>query len=164
MSYYRTFIRKYCWLTNTSGHPDSWIPLDRAQEHNVRDVKHTYAAIGPFATWEYVGKISASIPCQRKVKDHVERSINRAYRGKSHTSPAKEADVARLQAVYRDAAAHVPDPNRKPLTSNDVFEDIVGSGSHDILTGEHKPFKRWSQNRLRRRTVVEEDWSDSDSD
>ncbi|KAI0756508.1 hypothetical protein C8Q80DRAFT_1051872, partial [Daedaleopsis nitida] len=102
----KAYMRKYCWLTNTSGHDDAWIPLDRAQEHNVRDIKQTYAAMGPFATWEYVGKISASIPCQRKVKDHVERSINHSYRGKSHTSPEKEHDIAQLQATYRDTRAH----------------------------------------------------------
>ncbi|KAI0715509.1 hypothetical protein C8T65DRAFT_771413, partial [Cerioporus squamosus] len=160
----KTFITKYCWLTNTSGHQNSWIPIDRAQEHNVRDIKYTFAAMGPFASWEYIRKISASIPCQRKVKDHVEQTINNLYRGKSHTSPSKEADVAKLQAVYRDARAHVADEARKPLSDKDVFVDVVKAGSDSLLGGTSKAFKRWASKRLRRYPGVEEWDSDSETE
>ncbi|KAI0717717.1 hypothetical protein C8T65DRAFT_518477, partial [Cerioporus squamosus] len=67
----KTFIRKYCWLVNTGKRKNSWIGFDRAQEHNVGDNKYTFAAMGPFATWDYLTKTSPSIPCQRDVKDHV---------------------------------------------------------------------------------------------
>ncbi|KAI0670267.1 hypothetical protein C8Q78DRAFT_1154033 [Trametes maxima] len=53
--------------------------------------------MGPFATWEYFGKTSASVPAQRRVKDHVEREVNHSYKGKSHTSPNEEKDIMKLQ-------------------------------------------------------------------
>jgi hypothetical protein len=89
----RTFILNHCWLANTTGKPNSFLPIDLVQEHNVRDIKvsfflfvlfyprthnsqHTFSVVGPYADWDYIGQTSASIPCQRKVKDHVEDSIN----------------------------------------------------------------------------------------
>ncbi|KAI0634747.1 hypothetical protein C8Q77DRAFT_1156148 [Trametes polyzona] len=41
----KNHIRTYCWLTNTGGHEDSYIPVDQAEEYNVCDVKYTFAAI-----------------------------------------------------------------------------------------------------------------------
>ena len=35
----RTFILSYCWLVNTTGRPDKFLPIDLLQEHNVRDIK-----------------------------------------------------------------------------------------------------------------------------
>jgi len=78
-----------------------------------RPFKHTFASIGPYAAWENIGKISASIPCQRKVKDHIEDEINHFHRGKSHTSPDKEKDVQQLQAAYHNGNVHVLEKGRK---------------------------------------------------
>ena len=36
---YRTYIIKYCWLANTTGRRDGFLPIDLLQEHNVRDIK-----------------------------------------------------------------------------------------------------------------------------
>ncbi|KAI0694460.1 hypothetical protein BC835DRAFT_1306326 [Cytidiella melzeri] len=72
----RSFIMQYCWLANTTGRPGQFLAFDMLQEHNIRDIKHTCAVHGPFATWEYIKKISASIPIQHKIKDHVEAEIN----------------------------------------------------------------------------------------
>ncbi|KAH9965469.1 hypothetical protein BC827DRAFT_1153743 [Russula dissimulans] len=70
------FVVCYCWLANMTGRDDCFLPIDLLQEHNIRDIKHTFTSIGPFATWEYIRKTSMSIPCQRCVKDHVEREVN----------------------------------------------------------------------------------------
>ncbi|KAL1939184.1 hypothetical protein VTO73DRAFT_10225 [Trametes versicolor] len=157
----KNFIRKHCWLTNTSGHQNSFIPIDRAQEHNVCAIKSTYAATGPFATWEYLGKTSASIPVQRLVKDHVERQINHGYRGKSHTSPLAEKDICKLHAAYKAAHIYGPQFSRRKLESQDRFVDVMKLGSEAVLSG--KAFKGWSKGRLAQRRVVEEDWNEADA-
>jgi hypothetical protein len=53
-------------------------------------VQHTFAAKGPYVDWDYIGETSASIPCQRKVKDHVESDLNHFLRGKLHSSPKRK--------------------------------------------------------------------------
>lgn len=35
----RNFIRKHCWLTNRTGQPNNFLPLDQVQENNVGDIK-----------------------------------------------------------------------------------------------------------------------------
>ena len=35
----RSFIVQYCWLVNTTGKSDRFLPIDLLQEHNVRDIK-----------------------------------------------------------------------------------------------------------------------------
>lgn len=158
---FRTYIRKYCWLTNTGGHQNSFIPIDRAQEHNVLAVKHTFSASGPFSTWDYLGRTSASIPAQRRVKDHVEREVNHGYRGKSHTHPREDADIAKLQSIYQDARIHTPLATRHKLESTDRFLEVMRVGAEAVLSG--KAFKGWAKTRLAERRVAEEIWDDGDS-
>lgn len=141
----REFIRKYCWLINPDGNPNAWYPIDELQEHNVRDIKVIFAILGPFATWEYIQKISASIPCQRKVKNHVEMQINHYQRGKSHTSPNHTEDVKRLQNAYKESALHVYHAGRLH-ESKDKVPDYVGMGSQ--MQKLIQVMKRWSSNRL----------------
>jgi hypothetical protein len=56
--------------------------------------------IGPNAQWEYIRQISALIPGQQRIKDHILHTINHFGCGKSHTSPEKEEDVQCLQMSY----------------------------------------------------------------
>ncbi|KAI0692067.1 hypothetical protein C8T65DRAFT_745287 [Cerioporus squamosus] len=155
----KEFIRKYCWLVNTGKRPDSWIPYDRAQEHNVGDIKYTFTAMGPSASWDYLEKTSASIPCQRNVKDHVEHEINHGARGKSHTSPAKEKDVSRLQEKYHEVDAHVAVPARC-LASKDKAKDVMWRGTQASMNG--RAYRRWAKQRVQRREFKPEDdnWID----
>jgi hypothetical protein len=158
---------------NTTGKPDGFLPIDLLQEHNVRDIKvrtsgiqsidthlfvfqYTFAVTGPYAEWEYIGKISASIPCQRKVKDHVERDINHFERGKSHTAPDKEEDVARLQSSYQLSEIHVKKAVRK-LDTRDKVANYMANGSEG--TRLIKTRDRWLQNRIREWSS-EEDWNE----
>ena len=141
----REYVVRYCWLVNTTGKPDGFLPIDLLQEHNVRDIKvctppiqsqktkssafhYTFAVTGPYAEWDYIGKISASIPCQRKVKDHVER----------HTAPDKEEDVARLQASYNLSQIHTKKVGRR-LHKRDKAADFIALGSEG--TRLRKPWR-----------------------
>ena len=100
-----------------------------------------FAALGPHVSWDYIGKISASIPCQRKVKDHIEQSINKFCQGKSHTSPSKE-DVMRLQSSYCDSKVHQKIQGRK-LDSKYKTKDYVSHG----MQGQSlmQAINRWSE-------------------
>src|SRR6266852_7863463 len=108
-------------------------------------MQYTFAASGPNVNWDYIGEISASIPCQRKVKDHVERTLNHFCRGKSHTSPGKEEDVAQLQASYRDSKIHQKIQGRK-LDPKNKFEDYLTHGTQQTIVNV---IGRWSENRVR---------------
>ena len=92
------------------------------QEHNIRDIKvrltvhclilstdilyrylqQLFAAHGPYSWWDYIKRISASIPTQRKVKEHVEAHFNHFRRGRSHTTPKWEDDVVDLYKAYHN--------------------------------------------------------------
>jgi len=111
--------------------------------------------LGQYAEWEYIGKTSASIPCQRKVKDQVESEINHFRRGKSHTSPGKEEDVARLQASYRNSGIHINRPGRR-LDAKDKVPDFMAIGSETSLL---KTMEKWLANRVSEWSS-EEDWTD----
>jgi len=36
------FVMCYCWLTNTTGRKDCFLPIDLLQEHNIWDIKACY--------------------------------------------------------------------------------------------------------------------------
>ncbi|KAI0283764.1 hypothetical protein BC826DRAFT_1127316 [Russula brevipes] len=119
------YVCRYCWLINTTGQPGAFELIDMLQEHNIRDIKYTFASSGPYADWDYIGETSASIPCQRSVKDHVEAGLNHYWRRKSHTSP--EEDIARLQASYGASKVHCKVPGRK-VESRNAVKDYINLG------------------------------------
>lgn len=165
---------RYCWLANTTGHPDGFLPFDEVQEHNVCGIKvcstlslttldnkpcnqHTFVAIGPNATWDYIKKISAAIPTLRKIKDHVEADINHYRRGKRHTNPASEEDIAKLQAMYANSKLHVNDPRaQRRLPEKDRIEDFVMQGSD--YSKLSTAIRNWAANRTIDRATTE-DWT-----
>ncbi|EKM48930.1 uncharacterized protein PHACADRAFT_214588 [Phanerochaete carnosa HHB-10118-sp] len=152
----KVWVLKYCWLGNTTGRPGCFSPFDLIQEHNIRDIKHIFAVFGPYATWEYIKKISAAIPTMRKVKDHVEADINHFRRGKTHTKPAKEIDVAKLQQAYAASKIHVFDPTR-PRLDIECLTDYLQQGSNPTLL--RKTINRWTARRVTARST-EQDWTD----
>lgn len=111
-----------------------------------------------------IRNISASIPAQRKVKDHVEAEINHFLRGKAHTSPDAEEDMKILQTAYRSNEIHKFQQGRK-LNANDKVKDYLAIGSE--RTKLKGVIERWVANRAPRCETTE-DWcaynSDSDSE
>ena len=69
------------------------IVLYRNERLMTHVLQVTFAVHGPYASWGYIKKISASIPAQRKLKNHIEREFNHLHRGKSHTTPKHEKEV-----------------------------------------------------------------------
>lgn len=101
--------------------------------------------IGPFATWEYIRKMSSSIPCQRKVKDHLEAEINASPGGKSHSSADIEEDIKNLQATYQKDAIHSFKPGQK-LAAKDKVKDYMAIGGEG--TKLKKVITCWVANQL----------------
>ncbi len=111
---------------------------------------------GPNTSWEYIKKISASIPTQRKVKDHVETEFNHFRRGKSHTSPQSEKDVSRLQASYKASKIHTYTPDRHLETSRQAKDSLSRGSEPEKLEGT---IDRWAARRLTARSK-QEIWED----
>ncbi|TFY51054.1 hypothetical protein EVJ58_g10762 [Rhodofomes roseus] len=125
----KDYVMKYCWLANTTGRPDSFLPFDQLQEHNVRDLKYTFESLGPHATWELLGRMSAAIPCLRQLKDHIEAQFNHYFRGKSHTTPAAEDDITKLSQAFHDSKVHLHVPGR---IAKNKLANFVGDGCDTI--------------------------------
>jgi hypothetical protein len=145
MACFRDYITHHCWLANTTGRRESFLPIDLLQEHNIRDIKHVFASIGPFAMWDFIRKMSSSIPCQRKIKDHVEAEVNAFRRGKSHTNPDAEEDIRNLQAAYQKESIHSFKSGRK-LAARDKVKDYMATGGEG--TKMKKVINRWLSSRL----------------
>lgn len=89
--------------------------------------------------------MSGSIPCQQRVKDHVEAEVNHFLRGKSHTSPDAEKDIRNLQAAYKKDSIHSFNAGRK-LAARDKVKDYIAVGVEG--TKLKKVIQRWVSNRL----------------
>ncbi|KAI0092038.1 hypothetical protein BDY19DRAFT_990785 [Irpex rosettiformis] len=131
------------------------------QEHNIRDIKYLFAAHGPYASWDYIKKISASIPTQRKVKDHIEAEFNHFRRGKAHTTPTWESDVTNLQAAYHKGRVHVYQTFRPYKVSTSPPDFIAIGSSQEKL---HGLISRWSANRVSVKSTLEEYHDDQEQE
>lgn len=89
--------------------------------------------------------MSGSIPCQRKVKDHVEAEVNSFLRGKSHSSPDAEEDIRNLQAAYHKDSIHSFTAGRK-LAAKDKVKDYMALSVEG--TKLKNVISRWVSNRL----------------
>ncbi|KAI0708348.1 hypothetical protein C8Q76DRAFT_814709 [Earliella scabrosa] len=150
---FRTYIRRYCWLLNRTGKRDGFFPVDLGQEHNIRDIKVTWRSFGPGATFGYIQKISPAITIFRAVREGIRSQFPSLLgRGKRHGSPAKDADVARLTAMYMNSKVHHHIPNRTMKTSGmDIARDVVSIGA-DRLVAEGTIEKWWSERSFERST------------
>jgi hypothetical protein len=84
----------------------------------------------------------------------VEQSLNHFCRGKSHTSPGKEEDVARLQASYSALRIHQKIQGRK-LDPKNKAKDYLAHGTQDQAIVH--VMGRWLENRVRERST-EDNW------
>ena len=69
------------------------IVLYRNERLMTHVLQVTFAVHGPYASWGYIKTISASIPAQRKLKDHIKREFAHFCRWKSHTTPKHEKEA-----------------------------------------------------------------------
>ncbi|KAI0056259.1 hypothetical protein BV25DRAFT_1872872 [Artomyces pyxidatus] len=147
----RDHIRTRGWLVNMKGHGDSFLPIDLAQEHNVKDIKVTYRSQGPNAGWDLLFKRGPAIPKIRMVRAHFEHLFPSLKRGISHTSPQKEKDVEKLEQIYTEAKVHVYKKGRKAGPKDGVV-DTITDGWVYVTT---KMLKKWASRRIYPRTKTE---------
>lgn len=155
---FRDFILNNCLLANTTGREEGFLPFDQLMEHVIRDIKCQFAAIGPFSSWEYIGRTSPAIPTQRKVKDHVEAQVNHFRRGKRHTTPEKDGDVARLQAAYKTSRVH--ENLRRRLSKENTAANVIAAGSEGKRL--KKAINTWMEQRVDPRSTKDL-WSNSET-
>ncbi|KAI0054416.1 hypothetical protein BV25DRAFT_1922704 [Artomyces pyxidatus] len=141
----RNYIRTRGWLVNMKGQSDSFLPIDMAQEHNVKDIKVTYRSQGPNAGWDLLYKRGPAIPKVRMVRAHFERLFPSLKRGESHTSPQKETDVDKLEQIYTEAKVHIFKKGRKAAVERDVVKDTVTDGWKYATT---KLMPKWASRRV----------------
>ncbi|KAJ7061721.1 hypothetical protein C8F01DRAFT_1210264 [Mycena amicta] len=61
-TFFREHVREFCWVMSSTGRPDSYLPFDLAQEHNIADIKVNFRTHSPNTTFDYIGGISPAIP------------------------------------------------------------------------------------------------------
>jgi hypothetical protein len=119
--------------------------------HYTQDI---FAAQGPNATWDYVGKISPAIPTLCAVKDHVEATINPYFRYKKHTTPDAEKDIAGLAEHFTVFRQHVKRPRQQDVT----IQDYARKGS--VKTTYTKYLEIFHKKRTLVTRSTEDRWQD----
>lgn len=135
------YVREHCWLLNTKGGPDNFLPYDLAVEHTVKDVK-TSRSKGPCVNWPLMKERSPAIPTLRALSLHMECEFRTISRGTSHTSPSHEKDVSLLAQHY--IASKVYYNKKRHLPEDDRVDDYVADGFNDAAT---KVLPRWIERR-----------------
>ncbi|KAJ7199866.1 hypothetical protein GGX14DRAFT_401147 [Mycena pura] len=88
------FVRENCWVINNTGGSKNHMPIDEAQEMNIKDIKVTYRSEGPKIDWEYLKKLHPAIHVIRAVNAHMETEFKTRVRGSKHTVVLKGDKLA----------------------------------------------------------------------
>ncbi|KAJ7670870.1 hypothetical protein DFH06DRAFT_1370098 [Mycena polygramma] len=135
----RDFIRNHCWLLNNTGRRAGHMPIDEAQEMNIKDIKAFFL-----------------------FHAHMETEFKTRVRGWKHTIPKKEKDVQGLQKWYRASNTHRFTPGRKIKSRSDSDRptDVVTAGFVGLQTNE--TLANWIDSRAIER-ATHQDWDSEDS-
>ncbi|KAF8064098.1 hypothetical protein FPV67DRAFT_1420267 [Lyophyllum atratum] len=156
----RYFVRHHCWVMNFSGKPTDWCAVDKAQEHNIKDIKVTYRSEGPNIKWEYLKKLHPAIHVIRAVTAHIETEFGTLTRGKKHTVPKREKDVSGLHKSYRTSGYHTKCLTGRKIRKEDKAEDLILEGSLKVQRGT--VLKKWVDGRTFKRSKVER-WGEDEA-
>ena len=148
----REYILNHCWLINFDGKCDTFLPIDMAQEHNIRDIKDTYCPAGPNSDWAYLKKISPAIPAIKAIAAHVKFQSGAITRGRKHKSPNAYKDIQLLERSYIESEVHV---NTIGHVFNDkkARKDLLMEGMKDVQV--NKVPEKWNLNRNYKRLRTE---------
>lgn len=155
------FVRHHCWLVNFSGKPHVWCAIDKAQEMNIKDIKVTYRSEGPNIKWSYLYKLHPAIPIIRIVIDFMEREFGTLVRGKKHTVPSKEKDIAKLRKSYSDSRIHENQPGRCFHSKKDKAANYTSLGALKLTTTGR--LEKWREARNFERSQME-DWAETENE
>ncbi|KAJ7272390.1 hypothetical protein C8J57DRAFT_1599607 [Mycena rebaudengoi] len=155
------FIRNNCWVINQTTKPDGFLPVDQAQEHNIKDIKVTHRSQGPNIDWKYLKKLHPAIHVIKSVATYMESEFNTASRGKKHKVPKKELDLTGMQKWLGDSKATKTIRARKMGSKVDQPKNYPGMGQLNLQLKTR--MQRWVENRNFPR-ATSENWAEySDS-
>jgi hypothetical protein len=130
-------------------------PVDKGQEHNIKDIKVTYRSEGPNIKWAFLKKLHPAIPVIRALTLHIEEEFGTLTRGKRHTVPKKELDVQKLQESYRLSDYHKYHRGRDINSKKDQAADYTTKGCLKLQRG--KFLRKWVELRTFER-ATRENW------
>ncbi|KAJ7278639.1 hypothetical protein C8J57DRAFT_1502482 [Mycena rebaudengoi] len=148
------FIRNHCWVLNQTPKPDTFLPVDMAQEHNIKDIK------APMLTGS-LKKLHPAIHIIKLVATYMESEFNTAIRGKKHKPPKREPDVQEMQKWQRDSKANKTVHWRKVGDKKDKVKNYIGNGQANLQLKNR--MERWADNRRHPRATTE-NWAEYSED
>jgi hypothetical protein len=142
-------------------------PVDKGQEHNIKDIKITYRSEGPNINWGYLKKLHPAIHVIWTLTLHMEQEFRTLTRGKKHSTPKKDADVEKLQKAYRASGYHRYQRGRTINSKKDRAADYATKGCLKLQRG--KIIGKWHELRSYERATTEHwnsllDGEDSEED
>ncbi|KAJ7260768.1 hypothetical protein C8J57DRAFT_1072247 [Mycena rebaudengoi] len=157
------FVRDNCWVINNAGRRAGFMPVDEAQEMNIKDIKVTHRSEGPNIDWKYLKKLHPAIHVIRSVSAHMESEFKTRVRGWIHTKPKKEHDLGDIQKWYGASNLPATVRGRKIQSTSDADrpKDINTKGFIDMQTG--KVLENWAEGRTIERSTVQ-DWNSVDTE
>ncbi|EJF56026.1 hypothetical protein DICSQDRAFT_72264 [Dichomitus squalens LYAD-421 SS1] len=140
------------------GGEEDWTAIDLAIERTVQDVKVTYRPRGPHQSWELMKQRAPAIPTLRVLDDDISRQFRTIYRGTTHTTPAKDADVRLLDEHYNSARLHIYTPGRRTTNTADKVREFVSNGFHIANT---KIIPKWHTRRAAYERASSQIWPEN---
>ncbi|KLO05451.1 hypothetical protein SCHPADRAFT_839364 [Schizopora paradoxa] len=148
-------VTDFCWLGNFKGKRDTHVPLDMAQEHNIKDIKSTFRPDGPSNKWRQFREWGPAIAYLRRQNDSMEGFFSTRSRGRKHGIPSAEKDIKKLVDSYISSRVYDSIPKRA-FEEVDTARDLVTDGFVNMQLGT--TIKKWAERRnFKRRTDEEYD-------
>ncbi|KAE9387375.1 hypothetical protein BT96DRAFT_1080381 [Gymnopus androsaceus JB14] len=132
------------WLLNPSGHPNSWVEVDLAQEHMNFWIKSYYKAHGSNASWEWLQVIGPCVQALRHITAMMKHALGVDI-GTNHSSPDLQNDIAELMQsldehnVYRIIPGRVTDEDDPPVP------DVISVGLQALTDSTANPLNEYNK-------------------
>ncbi|KAJ7247717.1 hypothetical protein C8J57DRAFT_1080662, partial [Mycena rebaudengoi] len=126
--------------------PDTFLPVDMAQEHNIKDIKiHTLSCFCPNDDWKYSKKLHPAIHVIKSVATYMESEFNTASRGKKHKPPKKELDVTEMQKWQRVSKSNKTIRAQKVGDKREKIKNYISNGQVNLQVNNR--IECWAENR-----------------
>lgn len=129
-------VLQHRWLINFQGKANTFLAIDMAQEHNIRDIKDTYRPEGPNSDCNYLKKISPAIPSIKAIGTHVGTESGVLSRGKRHSTPDSMQDIILLEKAYKIFGVYVEN-NKRKLPKGENYQDYLNEVLVDVQISKY---------------------------
>lgn len=133
-----------CWLVNTKGHEDSFLPVDQMQEHFNRQqrvsvhcsdlsvaepTQEWHTRVGANFSFDLLKRISPAIPALAEIIDHVAANFDLPYRSHVHKSPDAQRDIRIMAQRFHGRKTSEYCPGREIRDAVNQPKDYMASGT-----------------------------------